>query len=196
MALEHEDLESVHRFAHVSESDPGAVGALKGWIDTSLDPPALKYRSADNTEWKEVISDTSNVKLLQKTTWDLRTNTSILAVPDGKNAIIDKICLVALGDINEEVGGGTLVLTDTFTSNDLFDYIGTSNEWDNFAFGSGGMASTGITVTFKGFYNSTTHRYYDFPAISEEIIAECTVTPAEEVLVLVLVYGHLIDAVY
>jgi len=53
--IQHSALTSVHRFAHVASSDPGAVGAYHGWIDTSTAAPfAFKIRNAANTAWETV----------------------------------------------------------------------------------------------------------------------------------------------
>jgi hypothetical protein len=35
----------------VQSSDPGAVGAYKGWLDTTTNPPVLKYRNAGDSAW-------------------------------------------------------------------------------------------------------------------------------------------------
>lgn len=52
--VQHSALTSVHRFAHVSSSDPGAVGAFHGWVDTSTSPFTLKVRDSLNTGWASV----------------------------------------------------------------------------------------------------------------------------------------------
>lgn len=50
-------------FHYVTSSDPGAVGAGKYWLDTTITSrPKLKRRNAGNTSWDEVAaSDTFNV---------------------------------------------------------------------------------------------------------------------------------------
>lgn len=54
MSIEHVDVTSIHRFAYVSNSDPGAVGANKGWVDTSGSNYIFKIRNAGNTAWNVV----------------------------------------------------------------------------------------------------------------------------------------------
>lgn len=54
MAIEHEDVTSVHRGGYVSSSDPGAVGAYVFWTDTTTTPYLLKVRNAGNTAWTVV----------------------------------------------------------------------------------------------------------------------------------------------
>lgn len=54
MAIEHSNLTSIHRMAYVSNVDPGAVGAYKGWIDTNSTPYILKVRNAGNSAWVQV----------------------------------------------------------------------------------------------------------------------------------------------
>ena len=53
--VQHADLTSIHRFAYVQSADPGAVGAYKGWLDTTTTPPVLKYRNAGDTAWVTAI---------------------------------------------------------------------------------------------------------------------------------------------
>jgi hypothetical protein len=52
--IEHKDLTSIHRFAYVSNVNPGAVGAYKAWVDTSVTPNKLKIRGASNSFWIDV----------------------------------------------------------------------------------------------------------------------------------------------
>lgn len=54
MAIEHENVTSIHRFAYVSNSDPGAVGANKGWVDTNNTPYTFKIRNVSNTGWVQI----------------------------------------------------------------------------------------------------------------------------------------------
>lgn len=54
MAIQHEDAAHIHKFAYVSGSDPGAVGAYKGWVDTSATPYRFKIRNAGDTAWLDV----------------------------------------------------------------------------------------------------------------------------------------------
>jgi hypothetical protein len=54
MAIEHEDVTSVHRGGYVQSSDPGAVGAYIFWTDTTTTPHILKVRNAGNTDWVQV----------------------------------------------------------------------------------------------------------------------------------------------
>jgi hypothetical protein len=52
--IEHKDItgaDALHPFAEVAASDPGAIGAYKGWIDTSVTPHVLKYRNGANSAW-------------------------------------------------------------------------------------------------------------------------------------------------
>lgn len=52
--------EAVHPAAYVQSTDPGAVGAAKFWVDTSIGsgtvdaPYALKKRNTANTAWEYV----------------------------------------------------------------------------------------------------------------------------------------------
>lgn len=46
--------EAIHQSAYVQSSDPGAVGALKAWIDTTTDPALHKVRNATNDGWIQV----------------------------------------------------------------------------------------------------------------------------------------------
>jgi len=48
---QHVDLTSIHRFAFVSSSDPGAVGVYKAWVDSTTTPHVLKLRNSDNNGW-------------------------------------------------------------------------------------------------------------------------------------------------
>lgn len=57
--VQHADLTSIHPFAYVGSSDPGAVGANKGWIDTTTTPPILKKRKSDDSGWDVVSNDKS-----------------------------------------------------------------------------------------------------------------------------------------
>lgn len=56
----HQDLTgagAIHQFSYKQSSDPGAVGAKKGWIDTTTGPPyALKVRNDADTAWETVGS--------------------------------------------------------------------------------------------------------------------------------------------
>lgn len=47
----HADARTIHLFAYVQPTDPGMVGAKKGWVDTSEDPPILKVRNNTNDGW-------------------------------------------------------------------------------------------------------------------------------------------------
>lgn len=50
----HKDItgdEAIHPAAYVQSSDPGAVGAYRLWIDTSVTPAISKYRNAGDTDW-------------------------------------------------------------------------------------------------------------------------------------------------
>ncbi len=52
--IEHANLTSIHPFAYIGSVDPGAVGAGKGWIDTSFSPARIKYRNNTNSGWLEL----------------------------------------------------------------------------------------------------------------------------------------------
>jgi len=56
MTVEHADLTSIHPAAYVAATDPGAVGAQKLWIDTSLTQPTVKLRNAGNTAWTDLAT--------------------------------------------------------------------------------------------------------------------------------------------
>lgn len=45
---------AIHPAAYVSSSDPGAVGANKLWIDTTLTAYRIKIRNSTNTAWTTV----------------------------------------------------------------------------------------------------------------------------------------------
>lgn len=52
--MRHADIsgaQAVHQSAYVQVTDPGAVGALKAWIDTSTDPAQHKVRNVTNDGW-------------------------------------------------------------------------------------------------------------------------------------------------
>jgi hypothetical protein len=55
-SVQHADLTSIHRFAAVASSDPGAIGAYKGWVDTSTTPFQLRIRNSGNTGWNDIGS--------------------------------------------------------------------------------------------------------------------------------------------
>lgn len=66
--IQHSDVTSIHRFAYVTGTDPGAVGAYKAWVDTSYTPPRLKLRGAANAFWVDVgIWDTDLVAIANLT---------------------------------------------------------------------------------------------------------------------------------
>lgn len=51
----HEELTSIHLGAYAQAGDPGAVGAHKLWVDTSVGPPYdLKKRNAADDGWELV----------------------------------------------------------------------------------------------------------------------------------------------
>jgi hypothetical protein len=52
MSIQHEDALQIHKFAHISPTDPGAVGAGKAWVDTSEgEPYKFWIRNTGNTAW-------------------------------------------------------------------------------------------------------------------------------------------------
>lgn len=51
VSIQHADSQFIHKFAYVAGSSPGAVGAGKGWIDTSSSPYKLKVRNDANSAW-------------------------------------------------------------------------------------------------------------------------------------------------
>jgi len=61
----HSDLETgnLHKPAYIQDTDPGAIGAGKSWVDTSDGSGnwIFKVRNADNTDW-ETISGTIYLK--------------------------------------------------------------------------------------------------------------------------------------
>lgn len=67
----HKDLTgetAIHVFSYKGSSDPGAVGAGKGWIDTTTGPPyQLKVRNSGNTAW-ETVGTTSGAVSATETT--------------------------------------------------------------------------------------------------------------------------------
>lgn len=54
--LEHKNIPDteLHPPARVAASDPGAIGAGRGWIDTSGSPYLLKIRNGTNTGWDTI----------------------------------------------------------------------------------------------------------------------------------------------
>jgi len=46
-------LDALHPFSIRQAIDPGAIGADKGWYDTSVSPPRLRIRNATNTGWED-----------------------------------------------------------------------------------------------------------------------------------------------
>ena len=57
MGIKHKDAKDIHRFAYVSDIDPGAIGADKGWIDISLTTPLFKFRNKNNDGWVVIGGD-------------------------------------------------------------------------------------------------------------------------------------------
>ncbi len=51
MGTKHKDAKDIHKFAYVSDVDPGAIGADKGWVDMSKMPPQFKVRNKNNDGW-------------------------------------------------------------------------------------------------------------------------------------------------
>lgn len=122
MAIEHEDVTSIHRIAHVSSIDPGAVGAYKGWIDTTTTPHILKVRNAGNSAWVQVgeVNTASNVGasgegvFKQKVGENLEfkkikphTNARIAVTSDASTVILD----VVPGNIDVSLTTGSVPYT-------------------------------------------------------------------------------------
>lgn len=57
MAVEHSNAKSIHMFAHISDIDPGAIGADKAWVDPATSPPKLKIRNKQNDGWITIGGD-------------------------------------------------------------------------------------------------------------------------------------------
>lgn len=68
MGFEHVNAKSIHKFAIISDIDPGAIGADKGWVDMSKTLPQLKIRNKQNDGWILVGGD---VVLIQQQVADL-----------------------------------------------------------------------------------------------------------------------------
>lgn len=101
MPIEHSDVTSVHRVGHVSNVDPGAVGAYHAWIDTSTTPATLKVRNAGNSAWLAVgqIPTASNLTGAGR----------VFKQKVGEN--FEFRTLVAINPINVAEGADTLTFT-------------------------------------------------------------------------------------
>lgn len=193
MSKEHEDLTSIHPFAFVDDSDPGAVGADKGWIDTDHQIPELKYRNGDNDDWVSLTGGTDSVRLLQKTVWPLADAPfTIFNMPAGKNMLLDKIVIVALTDLTSTMAGSELSFVDSVTSYSLLFSLDSSQQWDKFNRGAG--MNFGGVVTFTSFYDGNV--YHDFPVIGGDLVTGVSPSTIAVDEVLVFIYGTLIDPVY
>lgn len=54
-------LDALHPFHIRQAGDPGAIGADKGWLDTSVSPPRLRIRNATNTGWDDPTASGASV---------------------------------------------------------------------------------------------------------------------------------------
>src|SRR4051812_3353368 len=53
--MRHADAPGIHKGAYTDDSDPGAIGANKLWVDNSVGPPYQLYlRSLDDASWQKV----------------------------------------------------------------------------------------------------------------------------------------------
>jgi hypothetical protein len=141
------DTTDLHKFAYVASSDPGAVGAGIGWVDTSAGTGAfvLKVRNAADTAWEDLGSSGGGVSDLASLTdvdltgladgdmlvWDNGAGMWVPTAPGGAGS-------VALDDLTDVDTTSTPP-----TTGDVLTFNGT--EWEPTApAGGGGGSSIGI----------------------------------------------------
>lgn len=94
---------AVHPFAFKQSTDPGAVGAGKGWVDTSSGPPySLKIRNAANTGWDAVGATSGGTVAAADVTYAGSTNLAATNV----EAALDEL------DAEKQVAGSYATATD------------------------------------------------------------------------------------
>lgn len=91
---EHANLNSIHKFAYVQSSDPGAIGAKKGWVDTNSSPFMLKVRNDTNTGWSIVGSQGLLTTL---SNYDNTLEGAVLAIGSNK-VILSVMSPITLGN--------------------------------------------------------------------------------------------------
>lgn len=114
--VQHKELGSVHLFAYVSETDPGAIGPQKGWVDTGLGVGnyLLKIRNDADDGW--VVVSPNNQEVHRVTLAELTVITDVLADIDvlsmdleGNRYYRVNGHLYAVGDDVGSGGGGVKV---------------------------------------------------------------------------------------
>jgi hypothetical protein len=204
MAIQHEDATGIHKFAYVQALDPGAVGAYKGWVDTSNPTPVLKVRNAVNSGWdslgvlgSSIVGTPANtVGLLQRTRWNLsQASETILTVPAGKNVILNKIVLTALVDTTAEINayevwfdsGGQNLTGQLYNRATIF--------WGDFAKGLG-LAGPGYTGGLSARYDPITGFIYDFGILQADLVAETDYPGTIPHDIDIFVFGTVIDNIF
>lgn len=156
MSIQHEDTTSIHRFAFVSNSNPGAVGAFKAWVDTNTNPHILKIRDSGNSSWVQVgeLITGSNLgtgasifKQRNLNNLEFRkiknATSGLLTVTENTNDVslaIDQVALEAAGFLKSPSG----VLASQITAED-FNGLGNPIDGDKyFLFGYGGDTATPV----------------------------------------------------
>ena len=170
MAIDHKDATHIHKFAYVAGTDPGAVGAFKGWVDTSGQYPILKYRNPANTGWISVDNQRPRSELVSTTTWDINGDGTIdiYVPPVGKYLLVDRITIAATGDMTGRADGIEIWFTCGST-NVMTNLYGTSSVPIN-GFNNGtGFTSAGHIVSFVGRYDESSQEWGDFGMITTNL---------------------------
>lgn len=165
--IQHEDLTTIHPFAFVGTSDPGAVGVGKGWIDTTATPHTLKVRNASNTGWEVIgtvivnLNDLTDVVITSATSGDVLTwdgSHWINQAPSGGGG--GSSSLVTLTDVN--ISGqtdGQVVSWDAASSK----WIATTP--------SGGGGGSGMTQLFQSANMPLSTTLTAIPGLSFNMVA-------------------------
>jgi len=203
MAIQHADSAQIHKFAYVQPTDPGAVGAQKGWVDTSNPTAFLKVRNDANSGWVNlgvlgssiVGSPANSLALLQRTRWVLTEGTTInvLTVPFGKNAILNKIVVTALADATA-LNPDELSFTAGAQNLTGQVYDRPSIYFGDFAKGLG-LAGPGYAGSIQGRYDPDTGFIYEFGIIDTDLYASTTNPGFIPHALDIFVFGTMIDAI-
>lgn len=100
----HADLTSVHLFAYVQDADPGAVGAGKGWVDTTGATNVLKIRNAADSGWETVSAAAADLAAHLADAADAHDAAAISFAPAG--TIAATTVQAAIEEVASEAGGG------------------------------------------------------------------------------------------
>lgn len=202
MAISHENAAHIHKFAHVQATDPGAVGAKKGWVDTSNPTYVLKVRNDANSGWinvgvlgSSIVGTVANASaLLQRTRVQVEVgqpSTTVLIVPAGRNAIIERIVLTAITDataINTDevsfVSGAQNLTGQIYDRASIF--------FGDLAKGQG-LGGPGFAGSLQGRYDPDTGFIYDFGIIDADLVMSHTYAGFVPYEVDVFVFGTMID---